>query len=84
MKIPNELKINGITYAVRQQLLNDCGNFDAKKQLIILADDLTDSMLELTLWHEAIHAYNHEYSEEETERLAQMIVAIINDNKLYG
>lgn len=83
MKIPDKIKINGITYTVRKQLLNDFGNFDAKRKLIIIADDLNDDVEELTLWHEMLHAANYEMSEMEVESLAQQIVQIIRDNKLY-
>lgn len=83
MRLPKVLRINGIIYAVNSTPLDDCGNFNAKLKRILIADDLPEDIEELTLWHEAIHAYNHELSEEDVERIAQMIIQIRRDNQLY-
>ncbi len=83
MVIPDNIKINGIYYDIKRQKMNDCGNFDAKQKLIIIANDLPEDIEELTFWHEVLHAANQEYDEEKTEQIAQQITQIRRDNLLY-
>lgn len=85
MKIPNVLKIGGhyITVNVTPDVPNDnCGQFDIKKNEILLHQDQKQTQLEASLIHEIIHALNISLHEEQVEFLAQGLYQVISDNNL--
>jgi len=85
MKIPNVLKIGGhyITVNVTPDVPNDnCGQFDIKKNLILLHENQEQTQLEASLIHEILHALNICLDEREVEFLSQGLYQVIKDNNL--
>lgn len=85
MKIPKVLKIGGhyITVRVTPDVPNDnCGQFDIKKNEMLLHENQKQTQLEASLIHEILHALNITLHEEQVEFLSQGLYQVIVDNKL--
>lgn len=85
MKIPKVLKIGGhyIAVKVTPDVPNDnCGQFDIKKNEILLNEGQKQTQLEASLIHEVLHALNICLHEEQVEFLAQGLYQVLADNKL--
>ena len=85
MKIPKVLKIGGhyVTVNITPDVPNDnCGQFDIKKNELLLNEKQEQTQLEASLIHEILHALNICMDEERVEFLSQGLYQVIKDNKL--
>lgn len=85
MKIPSTLKIGGhtVTVKVTPDVPNDnCGQFDIKKNQMLIHANQEPSQMEASLIHEILHALNITLSEEHVEFISQGIYQVLADNKL--
>lgn len=95
MKIPESVKVGGITYSVQRPLIcSDAsgateGLITYAKQLIEVRSDLAGEYADLTFLHEIIHAiYRHaswEQDEIKIDALAAALHMVLKDNPdLFG
>lgn len=85
MKIPSKLKIGAhtITVKVTSNVPNDnCGQFDIKKNELLVHEKQEQTQLEASLLHEIMHAINITMGEQDVEFLSQALYQVIKDNKL--
>lgn len=85
MKIPRVIKVGGhyMTVTVTPDVPNDnCGQFDIKKNEILLNKNQKTTQLEASLIHELLHAINITLDEQQVEFISQALYQIIIDNKL--
>jgi hypothetical protein len=85
VKIPDVLKIGGhyVTVKVTPDVPNDnCGEFDIKKNQMLLHANQKQTQLEASLIHEILHALNICLDEERVEFLSQGLYQVIKDNDL--
>lgn len=85
MKIPKILKIGGyyITVRVTPDVPNDnCGQFDIKKNEMLLHANQEPTQLEASLIHEILHAINITLDENQVEFISQALYQVIKDNNL--
>lgn len=85
MKIPKILKIGGhyITVRVTPDVPNDnCGQFDIKKNEMLLHSEQEPTQLEASLIHEIMHAINITLPEDQVEFISQALYQVIKDNNL--
>ena len=83
MKIPNQIKIGGLTYKI--EIMKECegwGKAITGKQIIQLESDQTKEHMEVTLLHEILHAINIEIPETTIHNIANGLYQVIKDNRL--
>lgn len=85
MVIPKILKIGGhyITVKVTDDIPGDnCGQFDIKKNEMLINKNQKATQMEATLIHEILHAVNITLDEERIEFISQALYQVIKDNNL--
>ena len=86
MKIPKKVKIGAHTYTidlVPSKIIEDeCGSISYPDQEITINKDLSQTMQEATLLHEAIHAMNTTIDHELMDSLAEQIYSFLKENNL--
>ena len=82
MLIPKKLKIGAFNVDIRLvKDLPDDGNL-VGEDTIFLNANLSQKALELTLWHEIIHAINPAFTEKDVEWLSRALYQVFDDNHL--
>lgn len=85
MKIPNKLKIGGITYEVKViDGLADCGSTQLDKSIILINEGQSDDRKLSAVWHEIIEAINEHndlnLNHQTIQTLEANIFQVLKDN----
>lgn len=85
MIYPKKLKIGGhtIKLLITPDVPNgNCGQFEIKKNEMMINSDQEPTQMEASLIHEILHALNITLNEEHVEFISQGLYQVIVDNKL--
>lgn len=88
MKIPNQIKIGGQLYKVKEtEGMIDSGNTDTKMNIILIKKEMIDIQKQSTLLHEILEAINEnndlQLPHQSIQTLENCLYEVLTDNKLF-
>lgn len=86
MKIPETIKVGGHKVRIERVMQieegRSVGQWEPKKNLIMIDKSIPQSQMEVTLLHEIMHALNIALPEQDVEFLSQGLYQVLVDNQL--